>query len=275
MVSGACCPSLSSSRESSAVDSGMGVLASGRQERTGASSPQPAAPDQHSSRALRPSRTRYPPAETATAEPSRSSIEAGRRNALVRAAESVGPAVVSISVVQTRYVRGRPRRIPSASSSTAIMPGPLYAQQIPELSAAAVIVDRAGVILTNEHVVREAEQIKVTLTDGRTFDARLVGSDPNYDLAVLKINGENLPVAPLGDSDDILVGRVGHRHRQPVRLPPERPPADRHGRGDQRHRPRHQASRATDRHLQEHDPDRRGDQPGELRRAAGQRRRER
>ncbi len=132
-------------------------------------------------------------------------IDTGRRNAIVRAAEAVGPAVVSISVVQTRYVRGRVPADPFGFFFDRYIPGPIYRERVPGLGSGFVI-DRNGIILTNEHVVHDAEQIKVTLTDGRTFDAKLIGSDPNYDLAVLRIDGESLPVTPLGDSDDILVG---------------------------------------------------------------------
>ncbi len=69
-----------------------------------------------------------------------------------------------------------------------------------------VIVDRAGYIVTNHHVIEDAEQIKVTLPDARTFTARLVGSDPITDLAVIRIDGGKLPVALLGDSRRIRVG---------------------------------------------------------------------
>ena len=69
-----------------------------------------------------------------------------------------------------------------------------------------VIVDRRGFIVTNHHVVEEADQIKVTLPDARTFTAKLVGADPVTDLAVIKIDGTNLPVAILGDSGRVRVG---------------------------------------------------------------------
>ena len=70
-----------------------------------------------------------------------------------------------------------------------------------------VIVDKKGYVLTNHHVVRGASLILVKLTDGRTFTAKLLGSDPLTDLAVLKIDGENLPTAELGDSDSLEVGQ--------------------------------------------------------------------
>jgi len=71
-----------------------------------------------------------------------------------------------------------------------------------------VIVSSDGYILTNHHVIDGGEGIKVDLSDGRTLDARVIGSDKPSDLAVLKINAANLPVLPLGDSDRVKVGDV-------------------------------------------------------------------
>jgi len=71
-----------------------------------------------------------------------------------------------------------------------------------------VIVSADGTILTNHHVVDGAEEIRVELNDRRTFDAKVIGSDPPSDLAVLKINANNLPMLSLGDSDRVRVGDV-------------------------------------------------------------------
>lgn len=68
------------------------------------------------------------------------------------------------------------------------------------------ITDRNGLILTNAHVVSGATQVTVTLRDGRTFTGEVRGVDEPSDLAVVKINGSNLPVAPLGRSADVQVG---------------------------------------------------------------------
>lgn len=68
------------------------------------------------------------------------------------------------------------------------------------------IVDRSGIILTNAHVVSGADTVTVTLKDGRTFKGEVRGIDEPSDLAVVKINGQNLPVAPLGESNDVQVG---------------------------------------------------------------------
>jgi serine protease Do len=71
-----------------------------------------------------------------------------------------------------------------------------------------VIVSEDGYILTNHHVVDGAEEITVELTDSRSFRAKVVGSDPPSDLAVLKIEGSGFPVLPLGNSDQVRVGDV-------------------------------------------------------------------
>jgi S1-C subfamily serine protease len=69
------------------------------------------------------------------------------------------------------------------------------------------IIDSQGILLTNAHVVNEADRVTVTLKDGRTFDGKVQGVDPVTDLAVVKISGaKNLPVATLGKSDDVQVG---------------------------------------------------------------------
>ena len=71
-----------------------------------------------------------------------------------------------------------------------------------------VIVSADGYILTNHHVVDGADQIKVDFNDNRTLDARVVGSDPPSDLALLKVEATNLPVLALGNSDNVRVGDV-------------------------------------------------------------------
>jgi Do/DeqQ family serine protease len=86
------------------------------------------------------------------------------------------------------------------------------APQPPEQRAhglgSGVIISTDGYILTNHHVIDGADQIKVDLNDDRTLDAKVVGTDPLSDLAVLKIDASNLPVLALGDSDKVRVGDV-------------------------------------------------------------------
>src|ERR1041385_6251453 len=86
---------------------------------------------------------------------------------------------------------------------------PQQQQQTPQRVqgvGSGVIVNSDGYILTNHHVVDGALEIKVELTDNRTFTAKLVGSDPPSDLAVLKIDARDLPTLSLGDSDKVRVG---------------------------------------------------------------------
>jgi Do/DeqQ family serine protease len=71
-----------------------------------------------------------------------------------------------------------------------------------------VIVSTDGYILTNNHVIDNATEIKVELSDRRVLDGKLVGADPASDLAVVKIDGKNLPVVPVGDSNAMRVGDV-------------------------------------------------------------------
>src|SRR5262245_42231897 len=73
-------------------------------------------------------------------------------------------------------------------------------------SGSGFIIDGAGHVLTNNHVVRDADDITVTLNDRRSFKAKVIGTDPETDVAVIQIKGDDLPVLPLGDSDKLRVG---------------------------------------------------------------------
>ena len=69
-----------------------------------------------------------------------------------------------------------------------------------------VIISADGYIVTNNHVIEEATKLKVKLYDGRTFDAELIGTDPTTDVALIKVDGEDLPTIPFGNSDDLRLG---------------------------------------------------------------------
>ncbi len=75
-------------------------------------------------------------------------------------------------------------------------------------AGSGIIVSPTGDILTNNHVVRGASKISVSLADGREMEARSLGGDPTLDLAVIRIDAADLPVAPLGDSDNLQVGQM-------------------------------------------------------------------
>lgn len=69
-----------------------------------------------------------------------------------------------------------------------------------------VILTKDGYIVTNNHVIEKADEIQVTLNDNRVFEATLIGTDVNSDLALLKIEGDEFPVVPMGNSDDLKLG---------------------------------------------------------------------
>lgn len=71
-----------------------------------------------------------------------------------------------------------------------------------------VIVSADGLILTNSHVVKDADEIKVNLSDKRSYDAKVIGADPESDIAVIKIDAKDLPTAQLGDSSKLKVGEI-------------------------------------------------------------------
>lgn len=137
-------------------------------------------------------------------------ITTSRVNAIVRTAREAGPAVVSISVIQTRIYTVSPFSGPFRDPYfdqlwRDFFPPRRYREEVMS-QGSGVIIDPEGYILTNDHVVHGAEAIKVTLADGRSFDGTLVGTDPYLDLALVKIEGEAIPHARLGDSDDLIIG---------------------------------------------------------------------
>ena len=112
-------------------------------------------------------------------------LATSRATAIVRAADRVAPAVVSISVIRTEQIRAR-----STWESFFLPPN---AQRRSAGFGSGVIVSEDGIILTNDHVIREASRIQVTLPDGRDLEAELVGTDPVADIAVLRIDAPDLP----------------------------------------------------------------------------------
>ena len=95
---------------------------------------------------------------------------------------------------------------------------PRYRQRMERSLGSGVIVDESGHIVTNHHVIANADSIRVQLADGREADAHIVGRDPDTDLAVLKIDLSPLPVAVFGRSDQLRVGDVVLAIGNPVGL---------------------------------------------------------
>ena len=117
-----------------------------------------------------------------------------QEQAVINAVKTVGPAVVSIVVKDV--VRGY---------DFFLQP---YEEQMEGIGS-GFIFDKRGYVLTNNHVIQGADEIKVILTDKREFTGEVLGADPQNDLAVVKLdNAENLPVVTLGDSDKLQVGQM-------------------------------------------------------------------
>ena len=77
-----------------------------------------------------------------------------------------------------------------------------------EGQGSGVIIDPSGIIVTNNHVIDDAARVQVNLKDGRTFVGEVVGTDPATDVALVKVEAENLPFAELGDSEKLKVGQI-------------------------------------------------------------------
>jgi serine protease Do len=140
------------------------------------------------------------------------------QDAFVQVAQSVKPAVVNIATTQRpRPQEGRPtpQLPPSFRGPFRDFFGEEFFERFfgeqPQRErrslGSGVIVDRRGYIITNNHVIEQADQIEVRLSDKRKFAATVIGRDPKTDLAVIKIDAPgDLPVAALGDSDTIRIG---------------------------------------------------------------------
>ena len=121
----------------------------------------------------------------------------GHPNSFADAASRAMPAVVNITAITEHEARTeREKRYyrffgtPNPSQST----------------GSGVIISEKGYIVTNNHVIKDATKVDITLSDNRKFEAEVMGTDPSTDLAVLKIKGDNLPVIDLANSDDAKIG---------------------------------------------------------------------
>jgi len=129
-------------------------------------------------------------------------LENSRKTAITRAVRKVSPAVVGINVTSVkRYVY---RSNPDPFFSL-FFPPRVYEQEIKGLGS-GFIISTDGRILTNEHVIKNAREIIITTPGGKKYDAEIIGSDTQSDIALLKIEGSNFPYTKLGNSDEVIIG---------------------------------------------------------------------
>lgn len=139
------------------------------------------------------------------AAPAQTPADARGLPTLAPLVNQVTPAVVNISVVTRAPVEDNPLFRDPFFRRFFNLPDKQQRQE--QSAGSGVIVDAArGFILTNNHVIKDAEQVIVTLKDRRQFPAKLVGTDPGTDIAVLQINALNLSALRFGDSDMLQVG---------------------------------------------------------------------
>jgi Do/DeqQ family serine protease len=153
--------------------------------------------------ALRPELIRGATRAATPVPPAPLAAPALERDSYAEAVQRAAPAVVNVYTARVVTERLAP--------SLGELFGqymPRYRQRIERSLGSGVIVDKDGHIVTNHHVIANADSIRVQLADGRETPAHIVGSDPDTDLAVLKIDLSPLPVATFGHSDQLKVGDV-------------------------------------------------------------------
>ncbi len=129
-------------------------------------------------------------------------ITNSRNNIITATVKKVSPAIVGINVTEIRYYRDP---ISADPFWRQFFRDRIYQREIKGLGSGAII-SPDGYILTNDHVAGNASKIIVTMTNGKHYNAVLVGTDLSSDISLLKINETNLPYIKFGDSDDILIG---------------------------------------------------------------------
>ncbi len=130
-------------------------------------------------------------------------------NFIAAAAEQVGPAVVRIDA--SRSVRGVSETLEHPFFKrffTEELPiDPELPERLEQGTGSGFILSQDGQVMTNAHVVEGASTVTVTLNDGRTFEGKVIGTDPITDVAVVQITGDNLPTAPLGSTENLAAGQ--------------------------------------------------------------------
>src|SRR5205823_7729201 len=126
-------------------------------------------------------------------------VSESRRTAITRAVERVAPAVVTVQTEQMERVSVDPL-------FDSFFGGGATTQRVVPGLGSGFLVNKDGVIVTNAHVVANATKISVMRRDGTVYPARVLGTDETNDIAVLRIDARNLPIAALGNSAAVVIG---------------------------------------------------------------------
>jgi serine protease Do len=125
-----------------------------------------------------------------------------------RLVEAVVPSVVSITTARKLRVQDNPLLVDPLEQFFGMRRRRAPRELVQNALGSGVIVSKEGHILTNNHVIANVDEVKVQLKDGRVLPATIVGSDEESDIAVLKIDAQNITPLPLGDSDQVKVGQL-------------------------------------------------------------------
>ncbi len=148
-----------------------------------------------------------PPATAPSAPPSAAQTTPAHSTVVVASfADAVARAAPAVVNIYTARVVTEKTQIAPLEQDFGYWP--TYRQHVERSLGSGVIVDAAGTIVTNQHVIAGADSIKVQLADGRIADAKIVGQDPDTDLAILRLSIGKLPTMPLGRSDSLRVGDI-------------------------------------------------------------------
>ncbi|MFZ1323422.1 MAG: trypsin-like peptidase domain-containing protein [Ignavibacteria bacterium] len=133
-------------------------------------------------------------------------ISETRETAITRAVKKVSPTIVGINVEEVREVQDPFSMFDNDPFFKQFFGNRQPQKRVVRGLGSGYIISSDGYILTNDHVAGNATKISVTMTNGETIDAKLIGSDKNSDVALLKIDKNNLPFATLGNSNDVIIG---------------------------------------------------------------------
>ncbi len=134
-----------------------------------------------------------------------SSIDDSRQTVITETVKKISPAVVGINVTEIQQMQSPFGGLLNDPFFQHFFGGQNYSQKVKELGS-GYIISPDGYIITNDHVAGNASEITVTLTNGKSYPAKLIGTDHATDICLLKIDGSDFPYVTLGNSDNIIIG---------------------------------------------------------------------